>query len=429
MSSSPSARRSRPLLALQMAIALAGSMLAAAAATAPSSAAGTDATSQPLRIGSYNIEINQPADQFRQAVEFIKSQSDVAGLQEAGGGHRREYLDSDRSWRIYHPPSLPQDPVIWNPHVYELVSARQVKISKAAVVEDMHRGGLTRWKAEYVPVVRLRQISTGYVFSVINVHLISGAVNEGHKRPGSPRRFRLYVRMVKNLKSTVRAEHSHGMPVYVMGDFNVGYAADRQNRARKLPYHKMRSVNLMANWQGKTLDDYGTHIDTACPRGKAHCGAYIDQIWAPTKAATAQVFIHEVHSDHYPIMSTYPISVPAGYTPPSGTAGFATPGVSEREWNKPWQTRDNPMVFPITGDMDHGSVDVKVTDGTAVEGKDFTVDTTSLYDNDPSNNRVVVNSVPNFTREPDKTFTLTLVDAVDMSITSPTASGVITNDD
>src|SRR5262245_56758310 len=281
MSLSAPARRSRRTMALALATGLAGSMLAlVAGATAPSSAADTDATSQSLHIGSYNIEINKPLDQFKQAVDFIKTQADVAGLQESGGAPRRQYLDGDRSWRIYHPPGLPQDPVIWNPRVYQLVSAHQVKISDATRIEG-NNGGLMRWKAAYVPVVRLRQISTGYVFSLVNVHLVGAAVNQGRKRPGCPRTFRLYVRQVRALKGVVRDEHSHGLPVYVTGDFNVGYAADRAIRNRRLPYHKMRSVNQVANWQGMKLNDFGTHIDSHCPRGKAHCGAYIDQIWAP----------------------------------------------------------------------------------------------------------------------------------------------------
>jgi len=415
-------------MALTMASGLVGSMLAVVAATAPSTAAVTDATTAPLNIGSYNIEMKQPMDQFRAAVTFIKTQADVAGLQESGGGDRRDYLDGDRSWRIYHAPGLPQDPVIWNPNVFELVSAHQVRLSKATRVEA-GSGRLIHWKPNYAPVVRLRQISTGYVFTMINVHLMAGAVNVGHRRPGRPLTYRLYVRQVKALKRTVRDEHSRGLPVYVTGDFNIGYAADREFRVRKLPYHQLRSVNMVANWQGKTLNNYGTHIDTSCSRGRTHCGAYIDQIWAPTVAATSQVFIHEIHSDHYPIMSTYPIPVPAGYVPPTGTAGFATPQVSEREWNKPWQTRDNPMVFRLTGDMTHGSVNVEATAGTAVEGRDFTVDATSLNDSDPTNNVVIVNSIPNFIREPDKTFTLTLVDPVDTTITRASASGVITNDD
>jgi hypothetical protein len=134
----------RPSLGLALA-GLAGSMLfALAPATSSPASAEVAAVTGPLRIGSYNIEINQPIDQFRQAVDFIKSVSDVAGLQEAGAAPRRRYLDGDTSWRIYHPPSLPQDPVIWNPRAYELISAKQVKLSDATRVES-HNGGTRPW--------------------------------------------------------------------------------------------------------------------------------------------------------------------------------------------------------------------------------------------------------------------------------------------
>jgi hypothetical protein len=307
MSLSP-ARPTSKTVGLSLATGLASGLLIITGVTAPTPASGQATTTQSLRVGSYNIEMNQPMDQFRAAVDFIKSKSDVAGLQEAGGAPRRQYLDGDKSWRIYHAPKLPQVPVIWNPRVYQFVSAHQVKLSDAARIEN-RTGGLMRWKAAYAPVVRLRQISTGYVFSLINVHLVRGAVNEGRPRRDAPRTYRVYRHQVRVVKRTVRAERSRGLPVYVTGDFNVGYVADRQERVHKLPYHRLTSVHMVANWKGKKLNNYGTHIDTDCPKGKAHCGAYIDQIWGPTGAATATVFVNQVHSDHYPILSTYPIPV------------------------------------------------------------------------------------------------------------------------
>jgi hypothetical protein len=415
-------------LGVVLAAGVCSSMLAFAGPATPTQAAA--ATSSPdLRIGSYNIEINKPMPQFRAAVKFIKSVADVAGLQESGGASRRQYLDGDRSWRIYHPPSLPQDPVIWNPRVFELVSAHQVRLSRATKIEGNH-GGLMHWKAMWAPVVHLRQISTGYVFSLINVHLVRAAVNEGRPRRSSPRTYRVYRHQVKALKATVRKEQERGLPVYVTGDFNVGYAADRVVRNRKLPYHRLTSVHLEANWKGKKLNKYGTHIDASCGNGKKYCGAYIDQIWAPEEAATSSVYIHQVHSDHYPIMSTYALRpTSSSYVAPSGTIGFAEDSVSGPEGDQPWQSRQHPLVFHLVGDMTHGFADVQVTNGTAVEGRDFTVDTSSLYDDDDTNNQVVVTTIPNKRKEPDKTFTLTLVNPFDTTITQGTATGVITNDD
>jgi hypothetical protein len=87
------------------------------------------------------------------------------------------------------------------------------------------------------------------------------------------------------------------------------------------------------------------------------------------------------------------------------------------------------MVFPLQGDLTHGFVSVAVTDGNAVEGTDFTLDDSSLYDNDPANDQVVVETVPDFTPESDTTFTLTLVDPFNTTITEGIATGVITDDD
>ncbi len=418
----------RPTIGLALA-GFAGSVLLALAPVASSPAAAVDsAAAGPLRIGSYNIEISQPLDQFRQAVDFIKSQTDVAGLQEAGAAPRRQYLDGDKSWRIYHAADLPQDPVIWNPRVYELISAKEVKLSDAARVES-NKGGTMPWKALWAPVVRLRQISTGYEFSVINVHLIRAAVNEGRPRKDAPLTYKVYVKQVKAVKAAVLNEQENGWQVYVTGDFNIGYAADRQVQLHKAPYHKLTRRHLIANWQGKRLNNYGTHIDESCPPSKSHCGAYIDQIWAPTPAASSTVFIHEIHSDHYPIMSTYVTPQSLDYVPPIGTVGFQDSRVSSPEYNKPWQSRQNPMVFKLNGDQSHGFVDVQVTGGTAVKGDDFTVDDSSLYDNDPTNDRILVYTVPNTKRGPDKTFVLSLVNPFDTVITQGVATGTIVDDD
>jgi hypothetical protein len=416
-------------LTLGLALAgFAGSLLAAVAPVASSPAAGADVGVAPMRIGSYNIEINRPIDQFRKAVDFIKSKTDVAGLQEAGGAPRRRYLDGDRSWRIYHPPNLPQDPVIWNPKVFELISARQVKLSDKARIEN-GSGGTMHWDANWSPVVRLRQISTGYKFTLINVHLVRAAVNEGRPRGNTPRTYRVYVHQVRALKEAVAHQRAAGWPVYVSGDFNIGYAADRQIQLRKAPYHKLTHQHLVADWQGRRLNSYGTHIDDSCPRGKSHCGAYIDQIWAPTPAADANVYIHQIHSDHYPISATYNISQPPGYVPATGTIGYQDTQASSPEYNKPWQSRQNPMIFKLAGNLTHGFADVQVTGGTAVQGEDYSFDDSSLYDNDPTNDRVLVYTVPNTQAGADKSFTLSLVNPFDTVITQGVATGTIVNDD
>ena len=208
MSLSPA--RQKKTLGLALAAGLASSMLALGGVTAPSQASGTDTTTDSLRIGSYNIRIGASMDDFRAGVNFIMSVADVAGLQEAGGGNRREFLDGSRSWRIYHAPDLLQTPILWNPRVFELVNAHEEKISDAARIDSP--GGTVPFKAQYIPVVRLRQISTGYVFTMINVHLIHGAVNAG--RPATSRAPGVDRDQARALKGVVRDERSRGLPVY-----------------------------------------------------------------------------------------------------------------------------------------------------------------------------------------------------------------------
>lgn len=425
------ARRTRATLGVRLLSLLAGASLAMAPAQVTASAHADEPVTVPLRIGSYNIEFGQPMSEFRPAADFIMSVADIAGLQEAGGTARRNYLDGNHAWRVYHAPDNRQVPIVWNPRVFEAVSASEFKLADGAKVEDVASkdGKIVYRPATYGAVMHLRQIATGYVFTFLNVHLIHGAVKGGKPAPDRPLLYDVYKQQVASLRSQIASQQSLGLPVYVTGDFNIGYAQDRSVDLKPLPYRNMTAIRQVATWQNKTLSPYGTHIDTSCKPGVKHCGAYIDQTWGPTASASAKVYTKVVHSDHYPIMSSYLIPVPAGYVPPTGTVGFATTQVTSREWNKPYQTRNEPMVFRLTGDLTHGFATVEVTGGNAVEGKDFTLDDSSLYDDDPTNDQVVVETIPDTSPDPDKTFTLSLVDPFDTTITQGTAIGTILDDD
>ena len=430
MSLSP-ARRRRATLGFGLLSLLASASLATGSPQLTAAAHADYPATAPLVIGSYNIQMGEPMSEFRPAVDFIMSRADVAGLQEAGGTTRRNYLDNSHTWRVYHAPDNRQVPILWNPRVFEPVSANEFKLADGARVEDVAgKDGKTVYRASsYGALVRLRQISTGYEFTFINVHLIHGGVKGGKRAPGRPLLYDVYKQQVASLRAEVASQQGEGFPVYVTGDFNIGFAQDRDVRLRGTPYRNLTAVHEVATWQGKSLSRYGTHIDTSCKRGVKHCGAYIDQTWGPTESASAKVFTHVVHSDHYPIRSAYQIPVPPDYVPQSGTVGFANTQVTSREWNKPYQTRHDPMVFSLTGDLTHGFVSVEVTGGNAVEGRDFTLDDSSLWDSDPTNDRVVVETVPDSKREADKSFTLSLVDPFNTMITQGTATGTILNDD
>ncbi len=424
------ARRRQATLGLGLLSLVAGALLAAAPAQLMTAAHADDPVTAPLQIGSYNIRAGESLSSFQAGVEFIMGKSDITGLQEAAGNPRHKYLVSNPDWRVYIPPGNKQVPIVWNPRAFEVISASEFKLADGARVEDVPHDNRTVYKeATWAAVARMRQISTGYVFTFINVHLIHGAIQGGKPVPSRPLLYALFTKQVASLRAQIASQQASGLPVYVTGDFNIGYAQDRKVELKKNPYRNLTGLREVATWQNKPLSAKGTFMDPVCRPGVKYCGSYIDQTWGPTGSTYAKVFTKIVHSDHYPIRSTYLIPVPAGYVPPTGTVGFATTHVTSREWNKPWQSRQNPMVFPLTGDLTHGFATVAVTGGNAVEGKDFTLDETSLYDDDPSNDRVVVETVPNLSRNSDKSFTLSLVDPFNTTITQATATGTIVDDD
>lgn len=425
------ARRRRAAIGLGLLSLLAGAAFAAAPAQVTASAHAEDPVTVPLRIGSYNIEMGRPMTAFRPGADFIMSQADLVGMQEVGGTARKAYLDANDAWRVYRAPDNRQIPIVWNPRVFEPISGTEFKLADGAQIENVagSKDSVVYRAATFGAVVHLRQIATGYVFAFINVHLIHGAVKAGRPAPGRPLLYRVYKQQVASLRAEVAAQQANGLPVYVTGDFNIGYPQDRSTDMKTNPYRRLTGASEIATWQGKRLSSYGTHMDPTCKPGVRRCGDYLDQTWGPTASAYAKVFTKVVYSDHYPIRSTYLIPVPAGYQPPTGTVGFATTQVTSREFNKPYQTRNSPMIFRVTGDLSHGYARVAVTGGNAVEGRDFTLDASALYDDNPNNNEVVVETVPNTTPNADKTFTLSLVDPFNTTITQATATGTITDDD
>lgn len=404
-----------------------------AALSAPSRLQARAGEPVPFTIGTYNIQASRDLDDFKKAVKAFKPKVDVAGLQEIAGHVRNNWLMSDRSWRIFRGETVGQVSVIWNPDVFDFVSGREVKLADGAKVDGNH--GKPVWKdADHAPLVRLRHVETGRVISVMSVHLLHGAINRGRPDKSKPRSVKYYVEQVDSLRAIVAAEMPEVDEVFVTGDFNIGFEADRHEKYRAFPYHRFTKLGLTNMWEDTELKPHGTHIDTHCGRGQKQCGAYLDQIWTGSDSLRSKVLTKIRRSDHYPATAVYELVKPVGYVPPQGSAGFVDTLLEDCEWDKPWQVRkDGPLRFHLAGDFRHGYVGkVQVVsadvDGAA-EGEDFTVDDSSLFDNDLEHNHVDVLRIPDTAHEADESFVLRLVDPHRTDITVAEATGVLWDDD
>jgi len=415
-----------------LATATLGLILGAAVAVTPATAgpeqgsAARAAGESELRIGSYNIRAGVALPDFKQAIDAFKPQAEVIGMQEIGSNDRNKYLVADHDWGYFRPPQLQQNPLIWRRDLFDFISAVGVKIADERDLHGEHTGDEAKGDS-WATVVRLHDRESDQDISFINVHLVRGAVKGGRPAPGRPNLFELYTDQVAGLIRAVKAERraldGEGNPrydrVYVMGDFNVGFEADQKWHLKKLPYRKFGNIGFRSMWEDSPFlkASYGTHSD-----------ALIDQVWNPEAPVAEDIHREITASDHSPAVAVYALPAPEpGYQPTDGTVGFGQVRLVANG-NQPGDTENDgpsklPSIFvPLVGDLRHGYVEVQVIEGSATlstDGNapgDFTVDTSSLFDNDVTNNEIAIDIVGDEEVEGDQTFTLRLVDPVNTKV-------------
>ncbi|CUR56622.1 exported hypothetical protein [metagenome] len=294
--------RPRTLIACTLAaVSLSLTGVAPAPATPVSSTNSQAASTLPVRIGTYNILCTVGTATFRSAVEGLVPRVDVAGLQEVNSHEKEAVLASLSSsgwayWRseVDH---AEQNPVIWNTNRFRLLGARVVKLNEPGWIGN-ERPGPNTIHTMYASVVHLRDLATDQDVSIVNTHLVAGAVKAGRMTPGRKRLFNIYREQVRSLADLTRTERAWGN-TFVMGDLNVGWVADERERLRRLPFMTFRRQSMPSMWR--------TQIPSA-NRG-THENALIDQIYYKNKAASTSVEFDLKYSDHRPAIATYNLDV------------------------------------------------------------------------------------------------------------------------
>ena len=251
-----------------------------------------------LRIATFNLRAGMGIKKFKRGVRAVRRHAGVVGLQEIGKARRHRWLRASRTWGHFHPSYIRQNPVIWNKNRFRKVAARGQRIAKSRWLLGQlpgHRRQDGKRKHSTATVVRLRDKATGRRLSVVNVHLVHGAVKGGKPWPRRPRVFNLYRDQMRGVVRTVRKERRWGR-VFVVGDFNAGYRADRHHALPRLPYRSFKRVRMNSMWQGTRYlrHDRGTRND-----------ALIDQVWSKRLPRRARVLRGVRPSDHFPAVATY----------------------------------------------------------------------------------------------------------------------------
>lgn len=271
-----------------------------APAGAASIEADREASAPPrIRVGSYNITVHTTVDLFGLAVAAFLPKVHIAGLQEVDQTLKQELLAGYEllGWGHYAPARYQgyQNAVLWRTSRFRELSTGEAKISPRWFIADENEKQGSHIKEKHVTVVRLQDRLTGQTVSVVNVHLMNGAIQGGRARPGVPRTYALLVHQIQELETIVSRERANSDRLFVLGDFNVGWLADSQVRHRKLVFRMMRRQGMVANWATEHPKRRGTMK-----------GALLDQVYSEKKALVARVLFGLDYSDHRPAYAVYP---------------------------------------------------------------------------------------------------------------------------
>lgn len=251
----------------------------------------------PLRLGSYNIRAAVSADTFRAAVTTFADRVDVMSLQEVNRKEKEAAMAALEGWSYYRGRAegwLVQVPVMWRSDRYQLASGHIERISEARFIgNELPKFGEVAG-ARYATVVRLVNRSDGSRIAIVNGHTVPGACSNGRPVKSRPRLLEKYVEEVRSLARIGSRENAGWGTVFVTGDLNCGYVADRRRKRKGLPFRTFRAEGLHSMWITETPGDQGS-------RGKS----LLDNVYSPLGAVSAKVQFDLTWSDHRPVIATY----------------------------------------------------------------------------------------------------------------------------
>lgn len=211
---------------------------------------------------------------------------DAGGMQEMSDAEDRESLMrlcKAQDWGWY----MPREggvaiPIVWNRDRFRLIDGHTTKVHGP-------QAGVT--PSRYINSVRLREIATGKVFGYINTHVISGASRDAQlSNMNRIPRLRKHLRMLRAEILGLFRQTEH---VFVSGDLNVNYLADRRRQNPGLPTDALGDLvsfdmPLTGSFNPTSLLDYGLSV-------KRNGGL----------VKTDATIVKGFNSDHWAIQFTY----------------------------------------------------------------------------------------------------------------------------
>lgn len=254
-----------------------------------------------LTIGTYNVWHKASRVRFeRDVAALLRTNADVFALQEVRSSWRRKILSELPGWDVYQPEGkrAQVDPIIWRKSRFLLLDKGSERVARGSVLAGW--GGSV--PPRYANWVRLYDRVTGSKVVVVSTHLHASI-----ERKGKPRRLRRTRQAYGHIRALRRfaAGVCDCDEVFIAGDFNIDWDADRRVRHRKFPFrvlYKGGHPHLVPCWAWSRAKG-GTH---------GRKGRKIDYVWhrrsEAVQSVKARILRDGYHSDHHPVLATYNIS-------------------------------------------------------------------------------------------------------------------------
>src|SRR4051794_35920531 len=178
---------------------------------------------QSVRVGTFNIRAGVSVGTFAAGVKALLPSVDIAGLQEINSKEKAQKLaEIKRSgswdfWRQYrhnipshpHQGGTEQNPVLWRSDRFVCTYAGPMLASGLISL----RGETPKWdddRRHWFTVVHLVDLVTGQRLSIVNIHMIPGAITGGVPLRGERRHWKIYVTEMTNLIQKVEKQRGYG---------------------------------------------------------------------------------------------------------------------------------------------------------------------------------------------------------------------------
>jgi endonuclease/exonuclease/phosphatase family metal-dependent hydrolase len=308
-------------------------LLARSLAATP--AAVPTVSAESFNVTTWNSEFSNKKN-IGTEITKLGTNSDIIGVQEAHKPSQRKNIKSkllcssckyagyvkDYS---YNGSSAASVPILWNKSKFSLVKKGYAKLSsKKTGINDTTKHHEV--SAKYVTWVRLKDKATLNELYVLNLHTVASVEDNGAPNKNKTR-LKLYNQEMDVLVSKLKEFKKTGLPIIVMGDFNVDYRTDSVVKNSAFPFARLGALDFHSSYERLGFNDIdaGTH-------GSKQGGIIIDYVFTLThnKMTVNNEYIDSdtYGSDHHPVSVTLTLgtrvnttAIPIGTPNPSTTEG------------------------------------------------------------------------------------------------------------